>query len=390
MLTPALLRWLASEDARAELHALTASPPDDAQLLTTLTRLRKRFSPEQAAALVELARLRQRAETKFPGRARAMFFEREALEQASPAVVAAWTARRFARFARVADLGCGLGGDTLALAEAGCRVAAVDRRALAVSLAASNARAWGLDARVHPVRADVTRPAWEVEAAWADPGRRKGGRRVFHPDQLQPPLASLLALQRTRIPNLGVKLMPGLEHAAIPPQAEAEWISLGGELKEAVLWLGGLAERPGRRATVLPAGVSLWREGAAARVAEPGAYLYEPDPAVIRAGAVGDLAVRLGLWQIDGDIAYLSGEARIPTPFARSWPILEHHPFHLKTLNRRLRALQAEVVAVKKRGSPIEPEPFRRRLHRTPGGRPVIVVLTRVLNRPWMILLAGT
>jgi len=132
----------------------------------------------------------------------------------------------------------------------------------------------------------------------------------------------------------------------------------------------------------------LWHEGAEARVARPGAFLYEPDPAVIRAGAVGDLAVQLGLWQIDREIAYLSGDELIITPFARAWAILEHHPFHLKTLNQRLRALQADVVAVKKRGSPIAPESFRRKLRSTPGGRPVIVVLTRVINRPWMILLA--
>ncbi len=387
-LTPERIHWLVSAEARPWLDALTAAPPDDRQLLGVLTRLRQQLSPEHAAALVEQARLRKRAEKKFPGRAKEMFFERTALEQASPMPVSAWTARRYGRYGWVADLGCGLGGDSLALAEAGCRVVAVDWQELALALTRANARAWGLALRVHPLRANVTRPAWDVDVAWADPGRREGAQRVFHPDRLQPPLAALLALQRTHIPHLGVKLMPGLDHTFIPPEAEAEWISLNGELKEAVLWFGSLVERPGRRATVLPAGVSLWHEGAEARVARPGAFLYEPDPAVIRAGAVGDLAVQLGLWQIDREIAYLSGDELIITPFARAWAILEHHPFHLKTLNQRLRALQADVVAVKKRGSPIAPESFRRKLRSTPGGRPVIVVLTRVINRPWMILLA--
>ena len=368
------------------MQELTSSPPDDAHLLPVLTRLRKVLAPDQAAALVAQARLRRAAAHKFGERAGKMFFESVALEQASAMPVAAWTARRFARFPWVADMGCGLGGDSLALAEMGVRVLAVDRRELALSLVAANARAWNLARYIHPLRADVLRPAWDLPVAWADPGRREASRRIFHPEALQPPLSSLLALQRTRIPHLGIKLMPGLNHAHIPPQAEAEWISLDGELKEAVLWFGELVEREGRRATVLPAGVSLWAASVAARVAPPGAFFYEPDPAVIRAGAVRVLAQRLGLWQIDETIAYLSGDACIETPFARCWPILEHHPFHLKTLNRRLRVLQADVVAVKKRGSPIEPEPFRRKLHRTPGGRPVIVVLTRVGNRPWMLL----
>ncbi len=386
MLKPSLIRWLTSEEARPWLDELTRNPPDDAAVLPALTRLRRVVAPEHAAALVTQARLRRRAEAKFPGRASTMFFEKTALEQATPLPVAAWTARRYAGFDWVADLGCGLGGDSLALAEAGARVLAVDRHEAALALTQANARAWELTPAIHPIRADVIAPAWSVPAAWADPGRRAGSRRLFHPEALQPPLAALLALQRDRVPHLGVKLMPGLDHAHIPPEVEAEWISLAGALKEVVLWFGGLAARVGRRATVLPAGASLWAEGAIAPVAGPGALLYEPDPAVIRAGAVGDLAIRLGLWQIDGEIAYLSGDERIETPFARVWPILEHHPFHLKTLNRRLRALRAEVAAVKKRGSPIEPESFRRRLHRTPGGRPVIVVITRVASKPWMLL----
>jgi hypothetical protein len=252
-----------------------------------------------------------------------------------------------------------------------------------VALTAANARALDLARAIHHLRADVTRPAWDIPVAWAAPGRRTHARRIFHPEALQPPLSALLALG---ILHLGVKLMPGLAHDAIPSQAEAEWISLNGDLKEAVLWFGKLVGEPGRRATVLPAGVSLRARGAVAPVQAPGAFFYEPDPAVIRAGAVGDLAVLLGLWQIDADIAYLSGGAPVASPFARAWRILEHHAFDLKWLNRRLRAMEAQVVAVKKRGSPIEPEPFRKRLYKCKGGRPVVVILTRVANRPWMLI----
>ncbi len=384
-LTPQLLRWLQSDEAAPRLRALTETPPADSALLATLTRLRREFSPEQASALVSLARLRKRAEKKFGVRASRMFFTETRLQQASPRAVARYTARRYATFANVADLGCGLGGDSIALAQAGPRVLAVDRDPLAAALVQANARALDLAPAILPVQADVTAPAWDVAAAWADPGRRTAARRIFHPDALQPPLAALLA-QRHRIPHLGVKLMPGLGHEHIPPGAEAEWISLNGELKEAVLWFGDLTSAAGRRATVLPAGVSLWARGARARVQPPGDFLYEPDPAVIRAGAVGDLAAALGLWQIDPEIAYLSGEARIITPLARAWRVLEHHPFELKRLNRRLRVMQARVIAVKKRGSPIQPEPFRKRLYHHQSGRAVILFLTRVANRPWMII----
>jgi len=385
-LTPDLLRWLQEDDAAAELQALTRTPPDDASLLSTLTRLRKRFTPPQASALVTTARLRQRARKKFGEQAARMFFSDAGLQQASPQAVAAHTARRFARFLHVADLGCGLGSDSLALARMGISVLSVDREPLALALTQANARTLGFSDAIHPVRADVRFPAWNLPVAWADPGRRDDARRLFHPEALQPPLSRLLSLHQSRIPHLGIKLMPGLAHDVIPPEAEAEWISFGGDLKEAVLWLGGLAEGPGRRATVLPSGVRLWALGTRAAVQAPGRFLFEPDPAVIRAGAVGDLAQMLNLWQIDEEIAYLSGDESPITPFARHWRILEHHSFDLKWLNQRLRAMQASVTAVKKRGSPIEPEPFRRRLYRHPNGRPVVVVLTRVADRPWMLI----
>lgn len=385
-LTPELVRWLQSDEAQPWLQTLTANPPSEAALLGALTRLRAHLSPERASALITTAQSRRDAVKKFGDMAEKMFFSEKALQQATPYPVASYTARRYKNFEWVADLGCGLGGDSLALSSIGVAVLAVDRDPLAVALASANARALGLTENIHPVQGDILYPAWRISAAWADPGRRTAGRRIFHPEALQPPLSAILKLQRTHAPHLGVKLMPGLAHEHIPPETEAEWISLSGELKEVVLWFGALKEKSGRRATVLPAGKSLWADGSRAPVRAPGAFLFEPDPAVIRAGAVGDLAQSLNLWQIDSEIAYLSGDALVQTHFARSWRILEHFAFDLKALNRRLRALKAQVTAVKKRASPIEPESFRKRLHKTPGGRAVIVVLTRVNDRPWMLI----
>lgn len=383
-LTPALLRWLQTEEAASWLTPLTATPPADAHLLATLTRLRRLLPAEQAAALVEEARLRREAAAKFPTAER-MFFARPLLEQASSGIVATHTARRFAGRSWVADLGCGLGGDALALSRS-AHVLAVDIDPLAVLLTQANAQALGAGDRLQTLRADTRHPAWRLPAAWADPGRRAGDRRLFDPDRLQPPLSVMLDLHRSGIADMGIKLMPGLPHTTIPAEAEAEWISLCGELKEAVLWLGSLARTGRRRATVLPANAEIVAAGAQADCRPPGTWLYEPDPAVIRAGAVGDLAVLLGLWQIDAEIAYLSGDELKPTPFARAWPVIEHLPFDLKALNRRLQVLEGEVVAVKKRGSPIEPEAFRRRLSGHSGGRPLVVVLTRQAGKPWTLI----
>ncbi|MEZ4771362.1 MAG: hypothetical protein R2844_23460 [Caldilineales bacterium] len=73
------------------------------------------------------------------------------------------------------------------------------------------------------------------------------------------------------------------------------------------------------------------------------------------------------------------------TPYARCWTVLRHGPFHLKTLNHWLREMGAGEVVVKKRGSAIDPDQFRRRLKTTPDGQPITVFLARSLGRPWMI-----
>ena len=137
-LTPALIRWLQTDDAAVWLVPLTANPPEDADLLTSLTRLRRDVSVAQAAALVETARLRHQPITKFPDSGGRMFFTKQSLQQASAAVVASHTANRFTQYQWVVDWGCGLGDDSLALAQKGLNTLAVDQNPQPTALVAAN------------------------------------------------------------------------------------------------------------------------------------------------------------------------------------------------------------------------------------------------------------
>jgi len=94
----------------------------------------------------------------------------------------------------------------------------------------------------------------------------------------------------------------------------------------------------------------------------PSTYLYEPDPAVVRAHVIGQLAERLGAAQIDREIAYLTADRLIETALARCWRVLEWLPWNLKRLRPRLRELDAGVVTVKKRGSPLDTDALARQL----------------------------
>lgn len=393
--------WLLSEAGQALLAEAAAGDLSEAAQLRELTRLRRLASPERAAAAYEQALLRRRAAAKF-SQAGALYFVREALEQASGEQIAAYRARRYAGRAELADLCCGIGGDALALARVG-RVLAADHDELRLAIAAANARALGLAERIRFVQADVEQlAAPAADAIFFDPARRSDGRRVFALADYRPPV-ELLGRWLTRVPAIGVKLAPGVaddEVAALAerigrPAIETEFISVDGELKEAALWLGPLATAE-RRATLLrsaaPAGqpiVTLDDLGApAAPLAEPLAFLYEPDPAVIRAHLIASLAGQIDAAQIDRQIAYLTSAEQRATPFARCWRVLEWLPFSLKRLRARLRALEAGAVTVKKRGSPLDTDALARQLSGD-GARALVVVLTNVAERPAALICEG-
>jgi len=399
-------KWLLSSDGQALLAEAMVSDLSDAAQLRELTRLRRQSTPERAAAAYEIAVLRRRAASKF-GASERLYFTREALEQASGERIATYRASRYQVYGTIADLCCGAGGDTLALAGV-ADVIAVDRDPLRLAMAAANARALGLADRISFVEADLQQaPAPDAAAIFFDPARRSAGRRVFALGDYQPPVA-LARRWRERVPAIGIKVAPGVTDQDIAalddPAIEVEFISVDGELKEALLWHGLLAT-PGRRATLLLRDDERQMTNDDAyhdsrftihnsqltiqpALSAPLAYLYEPDPAVIRAHVIGQLAEQLGAAQIDREIAYLTADRAIETPFARSWRVLEWLPWNLKRLRVRLRALDGGAITVKKRGSPLDTDALARQLSGQ-GSRALVVVLTRVADQPAALICEG-
>ncbi len=390
--------FLLSARAADALTRLQAESLDNENLLRLLTRLRASFDAREAGALVSLARLRRRATVKFPWAER-MFFTAEALEQATAATVAHHHAHWLDRHAPpgpVLDLGCGIGGDTLALA-AYRPVIAYDRDPVRLHFARANADALGLGDRVEFRCADWTEELAagrlpQAAAAFADPARRVEGRRVFSLHAMAPPLSALLALQ-AHTPALGVKVMPGVRDEEIPPGCGVEFIGHKGTCKEALLWFGPLAIHE-RWASVHLGddGQSEWRAIIARGEPPPlgsltaGDFLHEPHPAVIRAGAFAELCADLDAHLFDPQIAYLISPQAVNHPLVQSFAVEEVHPYSLKRLNRRLKALSIGQVELKKRGFPVEPEQLRYRLTLTKGGRAAVIFFTRRGQERLMII----
>lgn len=357
---------------------LLAEARDD---LAVAERLRRQWPAELVAAATEQAALRARAGEKFV-RAGTMLFTRDGLEQATSEGVARHRAHRFATagdITTVLDLCCGIGGDLLAIGSVVPRVIGVDRDEVHALMARHNATSYDVDA--HTVVADVTDlrlPA--TTAVFIDPARRTDSTRGGS----QPPLGWCTSLP---VPRVAVKAAPGIDVEAIPKGWEIEFVAMGRNLKEAVLWSPPWASAA-RRATVLSTGqdpgVELVADPStpAAPVRPPGRYLLDPSPAVTRAGAVADLAADIGAWQIDPQIAFLSADAPLRTPFGRCLEIEASLPFGVKPLAAELRRLDIGTIELRRRGLAGDVDELRRRL-RPSGNRRATVVLTRVVNKAW-------
>lgn len=370
---------------------LDALPPYDEAAVPALSeRLRADgVEPALAAAALTQSRLRERARAKFGPFASRMLFTADGLEQATRLEVAARHAQRFAAAGvdRVADLGCGIGGDAMALAGLDREVLAVERDEVTAAVATVNLRHFeGTQVRHEDA---TTTDLAGVGGAFLDPARRTAsGKRVLDPRHASPPLSFVLELAG-RLPAVGAKVAPGIRHDLVPDGAEAQWVSVDGDVVEAGLWFGLVAREHVRRSAVVMStsggGTSVvvvdgTGTEAAPEVGPVGAYLHEPDGAVIRAGLVGLVAHAVQGRLVDRTIAYVTCDAPTGGPLARSYQVLDVMPFGLKRLRTYLRDRDVGRLTIKKRGTAVEPAQLRSRLRLT-GTQEATVVLTRVAGQ---------
>lgn len=370
-------RWLLTADGGRLLAAAGAAVEAGEDPLAAQTRLRRGAEPAHVAAALTQATLRVRAREKFGELADRMYFTPDGLEQATRHRVATHRAARLAAASAstLIDLGCGIGGDLLAASRAGLTAAGVDLDPVRVAVARANLEALELPGAVQV--ADATRvDTSPFDVAFADPARRTARGRTFDVDGWTPPWPFV---ERLLTRDSCVKVAPGIPHELVPDGVEAEWVSDHGDVKEAALWSGRLATTA-RRATVIGEGglATLTDEDdPGAPVGPVGAFLYEPDGAVIRAGLVTAVAAGVDGRLVDEHIAYVTSDASYRTPLARGYQVLEELPYREKALRAALRERRIGRLTIKKRGVDVVPDQLRKRLDLS-GDEEGTIVLTRV------------
>jgi SAM-dependent methyltransferase len=362
---------------------------DKADVVAVVSRLRAAgHDAELVATVLSQAKLRRRARAKFGEFADRMLFTEDGLEQATRLRVAALHAGRFreAAIGHVADLGCGIGTESMALASLGLSVSAFEIDEVTAAIAAFNLAGFDSVTVTHQDATGVDLASFD--GLMFDPARRELGgpkrdraTRKFDPVDYSPRFD--WALEQARSKPTGIKLGPGHPHEGIPDDCEAQWVSVGGDLVECTLWFGAVARQGVARSALLlnDAGSQEINSSSFERLDAPlgelGALVHEPDAGVIRGHLVGELAEQLGARLFAPEIAYLTTDAAAPTPWARSYRVLDELAFDRKRLKAYLRERNIGVLEIKKRGADVVPEQLRKEMA-LKGENAATLIVTRV------------
>ncbi|MBV7363495.1 methyltransferase domain-containing protein [Actinomycetaceae bacterium TAE3-ERU4] len=398
---PSPLLTLTEKDVEIGNLATSLPPFSPAQVLELSSSLRGQgYDPQIIAQAISLAQLRQAAQAKFGQSAHSLFFTKDGLEQASRPEVAKYHAEIYkrAQILSVADLGCGIGAESRAFAQAGLNVTAVEIDLQTASYATHNL---GEFPNAKVVLGDVRQLDLEAiaDAIFVDPARRKNGKRIANPNEWSPPLDQVLKWSAT-LPA-GIKVSPGIRHTDLPPQSHVQFTSVEGNTVEACIWTGKLAQAlggSGRSALIFRHGKSYEIRDENAKEANAsitpgecapvGTYIYEPDGALVRSGALASFAKKWGLYLLDPRIAYLTGEVNpfdLPRDDRDLWDaclqtfrVISTHPLKPKALKKACHEAGFGAVDILNRGTDILPQRLRQQLKLNGNGIRGTVITTRV------------
>lgn len=395
---------LAAPEGEAILARIHALQSEGVALSSIGMKLRSEIENRDliAAALTQ-TELRAKAFAKFGELSPKFLFTQAGLEQASRLQASELHANRFvlAGCKSVADLGSGLGAESLAFQRSGLRVRAIEidpltaqfaRHNLAVQSASLRDAHTGQALEYEVVEADVSaiaRPAsGGTDGVFLDPARRTAGHRDttrLHASADYSPSLDFAFAEARAAQAGGVKLGPGFDRDLIPHDGEAQWVSIDGALVETGLWFGAAARSGIRRSALVIRGDAAYELAASqdsedAEVRSLGQYLIEPDGSIIRARLIGRLARDLDAGMIHQGIAYLTSDRKPETHFAQCFRVVEELPSREKDLRKALAVRSIGRLEIKKRGVDVDPAALRARL-RLKGSESATLILTRAEGR---------
>lgn len=270
---------------------------------------------------------------------------------ATSETVAAIHADAFPPGSRVGDLTMGIGADLIALS-ANHDAVGYEIDPIRAGYAEHNVRVHGREAELRAE--DCLNGVWDFDHAFVDPARRQLGRRTLDPSQFIPSLAELVPRLRNLL-SAWMKLSPMLQDEFLDSLSrDRVFVSHGGECKEVLVALGRPAERAGVWALLAESGE--WIQGEIPpidTVNEPLEFLFEADPAVIRAHALGHYDAA----SVGDSNGYMTTDT--PVSGRKSFRVLWSGTFREKDIKTALAGSGRSIETVKCRGVKLDVDKVR-------------------------------
>ena len=357
---------------------------DTNSLLLAAARYPQVDVPFAVIQIESYRRIREKLPQWFAARHRLVFPSRTAVEQCSSERTARYKQRLIGGdVSSLCDLTGGLGVDTASLAERVARVVYVERDRSTFEAAMHNFSALGLGnvACIHASAEDALATLPPVDICYIDPSRRgSGDRRLFALADCSPDLEQLLPTLLAKAPTLIAKLSPmlDLQHtlARLPGTSDIHVLAVRGECKELIYVV--------RRAHTAPPMihcVHLTADGTeqifrftpdeehaapSAVTASVSSFLYEPNVAILKAGAFRLVAQRMGLGKLHADSHLYTSSAEVTDFPGRRFRVDEVLPFGRQLSRVMARTVPQANIAV--RNFPLSPDALRARLRIADGG----------------------
>lgn len=290
---------------------------------------------------------------------------KEGLQLSTPEIVAAYIAKRL-KTDIIADLGCGIGGQVIFFARECKKVYAVERDPEKLEYAKKNCELYGVK-NVEFILGDALEKSTvekvsDANIIFSDPARPLSEKERTLAN-LEPPLTEILRLYSDVTPELAFHAPPQMPPSRINLDCEHEYLSLNGQLNRLTLYFGALKECE-RSAVVLPGGARLCSSDAAAiKINEPGEYVYEPEPSVVKAELLNELAHdiegkgdEIFYYKGDGKRTLLTSSKLIRSPFIKdAYTVVGKTEMDVSAIKELLKSERAGKVVLR---FDIEPERY--------------------------------
>lgn len=201
-----------------------------------------------------------------------------------------------------------------------------------------------------------------------DPARRDGtGKRFITLDLCMPNVIKEAQLLRESADNIAIKLSPAFEITELPQifpdLSRCIVISLYGEVREILVTIEKDQLFSGVEAVAITSREYQLiddKEGDVEISVGNEPILFEPDPAIIKAGLIDTVARQFGLKRWSERGIFLRGDSTIPEFPGRQFTIRSVEPWQRKKVGRYLKEKEILRAAIIRRDFPLKPEELRK------------------------------